>query len=768
MFLRAGAISILFFAACSTAAPSHGDVPDGSVPVDDAGVDLGGDDLAVPMSSDALLIQPLDAVLTVHVGQAPPTLQYSATVNGISVAPMWTIDRGEVASIDVSSGKLLPTGTIGGVATVTATYRGKAVHTSVTVNLELTENGGMSGGGPGSGGNGGVGGNGPGGPVDTGTQGTLNGTPNADAALSLLYPYAHTVWPRGLLPPLLQWNPGTHNFDAVLIRIKQKNFEYQGYFAKNATPFNNHPITPAAWKALTYSNAGGSGDPVNVTLVFAEGNKAWGPITTSWVIAPGTLQGTIYYSSYGTNLVINSGEKTCAAGNSCSTRNGDQTGPEFGAATLAIRPGATDPVIVAGRPSAGNNTGCEVCHSVSADGSRLVVQHGPDSYKTSSWYDLATGTPTLMTAAGTIGDGRYTYPALSPDGSLLFSHAGNASGIGGDTESRLYSLTTASPGAAAVPSTGIPAGLNAAMPAFSPDGKHVAFNYYTDTAGIADKRSLAMLDFDVATKAFSSLQTVVYKPTGAAVWPSFLPSAKGIVYELETAASRSWELGATRSSCDGTGYCSTVGAHGELWWVDLQTKQATRLDKANGLGYLPQNPRPTAPNNYDQHTSDATLNFESTVNPVASGGYAWIVFTSRRMYGNVATINEYWSDPRFHDISKTPTTKKLWVAAIDLNAAPGTDPSHPAFYLPGQELLAGNSRAFWAVDPCHADGVSCASGSECCGGYCRAEGDGGLICTSAQPSCAGEGEKCVHDSDCCGVSIGYTCINGRCAQPQVP
>src|SRR5262249_39205157 len=150
-------------------------------------------------------------------------------------------------------------------------------------------------------------------------------------------------------------------------------------------------------------------------------------------------------------------------------------------------------------------------HSVAANGSRLVVQHGPDGYKTSSWYDLKTGTETVMAATGSVsdagtplGDGRYTYPALYPDGSLIFSHAGNASGIGGDTTSQLYSFLTMAPGGMSVASTGIPAGLNAAMPAFSSDGKHVAFNFYSDASGNADKRSLAMLDFDVASKAFSN------------------------------------------------------------------------------------------------------------------------------------------------------------------------------------------------------------------------------------------------------------------------
>src|SRR6201999_1359630 len=94
----------------------------------------------------------------------------------------------------------------------------------------------------------------------------------------------------------------------------------------------------------------------------------------------------------------------------------------------------------------------------------------------------------------------------------------------------------------------------------------------------------------------------------------------------------------------------------------------------------------------------------------ARGRYAWCVFRSRRMYGNEAFIPPYCSDPRGVDLVQNITTKKLWVAAIDLNGTPGNDVSHPAFYLPAQELLAGNSRAFWVLDPCRSDGASCESG----------------------------------------------------------
>ncbi len=153
------------------------------------------------------------------------------------------------------------------------------------------------------------------------------------------------------------------------------------------------------------------------------------------------------------------------------------------------------------------------------------------------------------------------------------------------------------------------------------------------------------------------------------------------------------------------------------------------------------------------------------MNPVASGGYAWVVFTSRRMYGNVATQDPFLSDPRNYNPALSATTKKLWVAAVDLNATPGTDPSHPAFYLPAQELLAGNSRGYWVVDPCQADGTTCETGDECCGGYCE-DVDGGFVCSSQPPpTCASIGDKCTTNADCCGASQGIECIDGHCSQP---
>jgi hypothetical protein len=153
---------------------------------------------------------------------------------------------------------------------------------------------------------------------------------------------------------------------------------------------------------------------------------------------------------------------------------------------------------------------------------------------------------------------------------------------------------------------------------------------------------------------------------------------------------------------------------------------------------------------------DAGLSFAPTVLPEAVGGYFWVVFTSHRSYGN--TLASMAAGPSGPD-----TLGKLWVAAFDIDATAGTDPSHPAFYLDGQESQAHNPRGVWVLDPCQANGASCATGDQCCGGFCR-PGDGGADqCTDTAGGCSNPYESCSTAADCC--LVGALCINRTCAEP---
>ena len=81
------------------------------------------------------------------------------------------------------------------------------------------------------------------------------------------------------------------------------------------------------------------------------------------------------------------------------------------------------------------------------------------------------------------------------------------------------------------------------------------------------------------------------------------------------------------------------------------------LDTLNGNGY------PFAAG----AARDADRDYEPTFAPVAAGGYFWVVFHSRRTYGNLLTGRALRAEGS--------GTKQLWVAAIDITPN-GVDPSH--------------------------------------------------------------------------------------------
>ncbi len=675
-----------------------------------------------------LAITPANSSVTVSYGSQAPTVTFKVTAGGHPVSATFSLNAGQLGTIDNTTGVFTPSGKVGGTLQVTGLYGGSMISTNLTVKISLVDNGGPPASmDAGAGGQGGVGGSGPGGQVTPATKTVLMGTPTADTGLAWLYPYDKTVWPQGLLAPLLQWKAGAvGNYDAIYIHIQENGFEYQGFFTAPASPFVNHPILQTAWDTLSYSN---EGEPVTVSLVFESGGKAYGPITETWTIAQGSLTGTVYYNSYGTSLAIN--------------YPGSNGYPNFGGATLAIKSGATAPTLVAGKDGlTSDNSNCRVCHSVAAGGSVVISQHG-NNYNQSSAYALnAMDTETVLPPAGEAATvATYAFPAIYPDGTFLLGNTGPLTIAGtSPPTSGLFSI----PAGTALGSNGLPANFSAASPAFSPDGTHIAYNEY----GV-DKASLGSMDFVKATSTFSNQQTLHTPAAGTNdLYPAFLPTNDAVVFERELSMP-SGDLGATWG-----------GNTGELWWVDLKTHTATPLATVNG------NPNGTSylPNVGTNHANDTTLQYEPTVNPVVSGGYAWVVFTSRRAYGNVATQDPFLSDPRNYNATQSVTTKKLWVAALDIKGTPGTDISHPAFYLPAQELYACNSRGYWVVSPCEANGTTCETGDQCCSGTCASSG-GQLTCTMAASGCVSLSNACKTTSDCCNSASGVECIDGYCAQP---
>ena len=104
--------------------------------------------------------------------------------------------------------------------------------------------------------------------------------------------------------------------------------------------------------------------------------------------------------------------------------------------------------------------------------------------------------------------------------------------------------------------------------------------------------------------------------------------------------------------------------------------------------------------------------------PFKEGGYHWMAFFSMRDYG--------W-------VTQGQSQRQIWVTAIDDNGTPTTDPSHPSFWLPGQDPTTMNDKAEWAALPCVGLGASCQGNSDCCDGVTNLqclEGDAGVFVCS--------------------------------------
>jgi hypothetical protein len=609
-----------------------------------------------------------------------------------------------------------------------------------------------------------------------------------DANLSIVYPYTDTLFPLGLVAPLLQWkNNGQAANGGVVVTLEYPPgapiFSVSQLMSESMTapvPLRaaqpRFPIPQSLWFAFEqtiHRNRATLGDKGRIYVRRRVGSTTYKSKFIDVRFAPGQLKGRIYYNSYGTALVNNYGGAKQSPG-------GAFPSGRFGAATLVIPPGATSPSVAAGFSGPG---GCHVCHSASADGATLLTAN--EHYQVKKF--TFPGTP--PNGGISFGSATMIFGAVNPNSTRMYSSAGAFSG---DTTSRLFDINQN-----VVSGNNAPPNLKAGFPVFATDGSAVAFTFRGGNAqplsnATADGKTLSMMSFD-GNKTFSNFRNLVTPAGGPAVYPSFLPAGQeGIVYQVETRTTPNGGFGFTRHDCE----CSTYsGATGELWWVNTTgAPQPTRLHRLNGydasgtVGVLPTDPTtghagyggppgPAGAEFYEQR-----YNYEPAVLPQLIGGYSWVIFTSRRAYGNVATINPYASDPRFDNISIDPTTKKLWVSAIAASPTPGTDPSTPAFYLPGQELIAGNSRAVFSLEACHPAVASnptaanlCDSDLDCCGAPATAScvldppplanpPVKHCISTSSN-ACRAVGQSCLQTSQCCNAASGGVCANGTCTDP---
>jgi len=261
-------------------------------------------------------------------------------------------------------------------------------------------------------------------------------------------------------------------------------------------------------------------------------------------------------------------------------------------------------------------------------------------------------------------------------------------------------------------------------PTWSPTGNRIA--YPRITSGGDDisftASDLVIRDFDTTAGMPGAELYTVPGNGNALFYPGFTPGGTYVAFN-RGAVSRS------RSQDSSTFYSAT------LEWVETAAQSApVVLARAN-------------PQQNSFNPSFATI---------VEGGYMWVAFFTNRPYGVVLQQNE---------------NSQIWVAAVDANPAAGQDPSHPGFWLPGQDVTTLNLSTFFAPQPCYGAGASCETDLGCCNGnLCRPNAQGALVCTPPDLACRLPGDECTVDADCC-EGAGPCFLVGeddlRCTPPEL-
>ncbi|MFO0589722.1 MAG: hypothetical protein U0441_19440 [Polyangiaceae bacterium] len=259
-------------------------------------------------------------------------------------------------------------------------------------------------------------------------------------------------------------------------------------------------------------------------------------------------------------------------------------------------------------------------------------------------------------------------------------------------------------------------------PAWSPTGKKIAaICNLSSSSWIFDATGGSLFTADVADDGFtvSNIQQLVPQAGGQGrpAYPSFSPGdGEYIAFGRPTAGSR------------------TTG-NGDLWLAET----------ANGA-----NVKKLA------IASSDNKSFNPVFSPLRAGGFYWLVFVSRRDYGN-------------HLIGSN--RQQLWITAVDDPPTAG-DPSHPPFYVRGQEDCAKSENAYFALPPCKDKGMACTEGSDCCNGQCIKDPQTGMYTCGDPPPpgmCSQDGNSCQTSADCCNYNPndpkGISCIDNFCQYP---
>ncbi|MGE0401927.1 MAG: TolB family protein [Kofleriaceae bacterium] len=301
---------------------------------------------------------------------------------------------------------------------------------------------------------------------------------------------------------------------------------------------------------------------------------------------------------------------------------------------------------------------CVGCHALSRDGKKLVAEAGGQNDGRILLLDVETRMPMVPFASTP----KSNFESWNPDGSQF---AGVWADSGNEFNLMIFNGTTGQIDEI------VDAGGTAANPTNHPDwsplGDRIAF------ANVGVMNTLQMMyncEIRSVAKvggAWQPYQVLVPREAGKnKYYPAYAPDGKMLVFNESI--------------------CNSGNTGGEC---DADTNPTAKLKVVDGIagGQVWDMTRANAPGIADNGQTNLTNTFPKW-NPFISevnnqgGRLAWVTFASTRKYG----------------LRNPPGNGTLiWMAAVNLDAPAGTDPSYAAFALPFQDITTSNHIAQWTT-----------------------------------------------------------------------
>ena len=197
----------------------------------------------------------------------------------------------------------------------------------------------------------------------------------------------------------------------------------------------------------------------------------------------------------------------------------------------------------------------------------------------------------------------------------------------------------------------VPLALKATHPDWSPDGSYVAVTLAADVTNMEVKAgSIARIAY-LGESGWGEPEILVASAADNNYFPRWSPDGRYLAYVRALEPSRGAPTATLRI---------VPAAGGDPIALRLASHRVGRTDDTPNLA----NTMPAWGPAHDD--------------------VAWLAFASIRPYGAVRPITG---------------PSQIWIAAIDLNAPAGADPSFPAFWLPSQDIRVLGNNPIWAVEP---------------------------------------------------------------------